>query len=326
MRETLALPIVALIGVGVPLAHQGQDACLLVGLESLDGVRHACLVGSGNDGAQPRLLKDGSEDAEESNLRGIVEVAAFLRAVLIPVVCGRLVEGFQRLELDAVLLFVVLADVHKIMRKLLVVFGLEIVLATIFIASHATAVGHVVGARVAEGLEDGIGPLFLDFEHYPALCRVALPMILVAREVLKALHLGAQSLAFAHVMKLAIAVLGVVASADVIAEMGVVETFGTDEPRDDFVHLLLVPFAALPCPPAKRHAPAVPMLRDLLGVDGVADSFHGRGHQAPCQQYNNALSPHIIAFVLQSYKIILHSSFFILHFFISLHQIINSKH
>ena len=116
------------------------------------------------------------------------------------------------------------------MGELLVVFGLQVVLSAVGIPSHASAVGHIVGTGIAEGFEDGIGSLLPDFEHNLALCLVALPMVCVAAEVLEALHLGTQSLAFPHVVEFAVAVLRVVSTPDVVTEMAVVEPVGTYQP------------------------------------------------------------------------------------------------
>ena len=53
-------------------------------------------------------------------------MAALLRTVGIPEVGHRLVERLQRLELYAVHVLVMLADVNKIVGKLLVVLGLQV--------------------------------------------------------------------------------------------------------------------------------------------------------------------------------------------------------
>ena len=200
-------------------------------------------------------------------------MAAFLRAVGIPEVGDRLVERLKCLELYAVLVLIVLADVHQVVGKLFVVLRSEVVLAAIGIAADAAAVGHVIGARVAESLEDGIGPPFLDFQHYLALGGIALPVVLVAAEVLETFHLGTQALAVAHVVLGAMTVLRVVASADVIAEVTVVKTGGTDQPVYYLVYLLVCPLAALACTPAERHAPAVKVLTHQLWVNHVAEGI-----------------------------------------------------
>ena len=270
-----ALLVVALIGVSVPLAYERQNVRIAIGFEGLNGVGYARLVGSGEDGAEARLLQDGSKHAEEANLRLSIEVATFLRTALIPIVCQRFVEGFQRLELYAVSLFVVLAYVHEIVRELLVVFGPQVIFATIFIACHASAPSHVVGAGVAEGLEHGIGPLLAYLEQDFPLCRVALPMVLVAAEVLEALHLSPKSFALSHVVKRAMAVLRVFAATDVIAEMAVVQSVGTNQPLYNLVDFLIVPLAALCRPPAERHSPAVPMLTNLPSVNRIIGSLQG---------------------------------------------------
>ena len=270
LAEACAVNVVAGVGVGVPLAHQLVDACRDVALHALYGQSDVGLVGCRDDGVQSRLGQDGSQHADELDLRLIVEVASLLWPVGKPEVGNRLVEGLQGLEFDAVFLFIMFAHVHQVVGELLVVFGAQVVLAAVGIAAAATAVGHVPGARVAEGLEDGIGTFLLDFEHYLALGGIAVPVIDVVGGVLESLHLGPQSLASAHVVEVAVAVLGVVAATDVVAEVTVVEPRGADQPGDNLVNLLIRPLAALGCPPAERYAPAVEVLAHDQGVDHVA--------------------------------------------------------
>ena len=79
-----------------------------------------------------------------------------------------------------------------------------------------------------------------------------------------------------HVVGVAVAVLGVVATTDVIAEVGVVQTRGADQPVHYLVNLLVAPLATLSCPPAERHAPAVEMLAHHLRGNHVAEGVGGR--------------------------------------------------
>ena len=77
-------------------------------------------------------------------------MTSLLATVGPPIVGYRLIERFERLELDAILLFVVLAYVHEVVGKLLIVFWPQIVSPCIGVASHTTAVSHVRGCRAAE--------------------------------------------------------------------------------------------------------------------------------------------------------------------------------
>ena len=101
-------------------------------------------------------------------------------------------------------------------------------------------------------------------------------MVFVAAEVLDALHLSTQALAAPHVVLVAVAVLGVVATTYVIAEVAVVQARGTDQPSDNLVNLFVRPLATLACPPAQRHAPAVEPLAHHLRTDHVAGRIGGR--------------------------------------------------
>ena len=163
------------------------------------------------------------------------------------------------------------------MGKLLIVLRTQVVLAAVGVAAHTAAVGHIVRTGVAEGFEHGIGALLLDFQQYLALGGIAVPVVFVAAEVLEALHLGTQTLAAPHVVDFAVTVLGVVTAPDVVAEVAVVQPRGTDKPRHNLVDLGVCPLAALPCPPAERHAPAVEMLAHQLRTDHVAEGIAGRG-------------------------------------------------
>ena len=139
-----AVGIVARIGVGVPLSHQRQYAGTLVLLEALDAESDVGLVGGRDDRVEARLAEDRLQHADELHLRLVVEVATLLRAVGKPEVGDRLVERLQRLELYAVFILVVLADIYQVVCELLVVLGSQVVLAAVGVAADAAAVGHVV--------------------------------------------------------------------------------------------------------------------------------------------------------------------------------------
>ena len=101
-------------------------------------------------------------------------------------------------------------------------------------------------------------------------------MVLIATEVLEALHLGTQALASTHVVKVAVAVLGVITTTDVITEVRIVKTRGTGEPLDDLGDFRVRPLSALSCPPAERHAPAIEMLAHQLRINHIGERISGR--------------------------------------------------
>ena len=170
-----------------------------------------------------------------------------------------------------------LAHVHQIVGKLLIVLRLQVVLATVGITAHATAVGHVVRTRIAKGLEHRIRSLLTNLQHDLALSLVAVPVVVVAREVLEALHLCAQALAIAHVVRRAVLVLRVVAAAYVIAEVLVVQSRGTRQPSHNLVNLLVGPLATLAGPPAERHAPSLELLSHQRGEHHIRERVDGYG-------------------------------------------------
>ena len=263
--------------MGVPLSYLRECAALPESLVAIDGQSHIGLVGGGDDGTETRLIENRFQNLDKLYLRLVVEVAPLLHAVGIPEVRHRLVERLQRLELDAVFVLVVLAHIDEIVGELLVVLRLQVVLAAIDVSAHATAVGHVVGTRVAERLEDGIRPFLAYLQHDLALCLVAVPVVLVAREVLESLHLSTQPLAAGHVVLVAVLVLGVVTTAYVVTEMAVVQTRRTCQPRHDLVNLLVTPPAAHASPPAERNTPAVELLTYNGGEHRVRQGVSGHG-------------------------------------------------
>ena len=100
-------------------------------------------------------------------------------------------------------------------------------------------------------------------------------MIGVIARIFEALHLSPQALSASHVVEVAMGVVGVIATTYVVAEMAVVKPRRTDQPRDDFVNLLVRPLATLSCPPAERHAPSVEVLTHHQWVDHIVE-FAGR--------------------------------------------------
>ena len=202
-------------------------------------------------------------------------MATLLRTVGIPEICDCLVKRFQRLELYAILIFIMLTHIHQIVGKLLVVLRLQIILATIRIATHASTIGHVIGTRIAESLKHSIGTQFLDLQHNLPLRGIAVPVVLVATEALEAFHLSTQSLAPSHVVGLTVVVLRVIATTNVIAEMGIVKTRGTGQPFHNLGNLRVRPFSTLTSPPAERHAPSIEMLAHQLGVYHIAERVGG---------------------------------------------------
>ena len=204
-------------------------------------------------------------------------MTALLRTVGIPEVSDCLIKRFKRLELNAVLVLIVLTDIHQIMGKLLIIFRTQVVLAAVSITTDATTVGHVVGTRITESLEHGIGPLLAYLEHNLALSCITVPVVLVTAEILKSLHLGTQTLAVAHVMLGTMTVLWVVATTYIIAEVTVVKPCGADQPVDNLANLLVRPLATLPCPPAERHAPTIEMLAHQLRMNHILEGI-GRRH------------------------------------------------
>ena len=70
-------------------------------------------------------------------------------------------------------------------------------------------------------------------------------------------------------VRIAVAVLRVVASTDVVSEDVVVETIRTYEPVYQFVNLFIAPFSAHACPPAERYAPTFDGLFACVRIDYV---------------------------------------------------------
>ena len=256
--------------VGVLIGRGGEEVGLGVLVELANGTTHIGLVAGADAGLESALLEDGQEDLEEGHLRLGRDVASLLLAALLPVAGVGLVEGFEGLELDAVLILVMLADVDEVVGEVGVVVLAEVVAVAVAAAADASALGHPPGAAVAEGLELGVGTQLLDAQHDAALCLVALPVVFASAFVLEAFHLGTVSLAPVHVVGGAVAVLGIVATADVIAEEVPVEAGGADHPLEQLVELRLAPLAALSGPPAEADAPSLADLTLGVGEDGVS--------------------------------------------------------
>ena len=161
--------VVGLVGVYVPLPHQIEHSCLLVGLDALGRGGHLCLIGGRYDCLQSRGFQDGGEHPQESNLRFEIEMATLLAAVAVPIVGHGFVERVERLKLDAIHIFIVFANVNQIVGKLLVILRSKIVLVGIVVATHTTAIRHVIGATVGECLKDGIGTFLLNLQHNTTL-------------------------------------------------------------------------------------------------------------------------------------------------------------
>ena len=200
-------------------------------------------------------------------------MASLLRTVGIPEGSGGLVEWFKSGEFYAVGVLVVLAHIHQVVGEFFVVFRFQVVLSSIHIARAASAVGHVVWATVAESFEDGIGTLLADFQHDFALSLVACPVVIGIGRGLESLHFCTQSLASAHVVRVAVAVLGVVASTDIVAEDIVVQSCWACQPIHYLVYLRIVPGSTHACPPTERHAPSLVLLAAV-----------GRNHQVGFRQ------------------------------------------
>ena len=203
-----------------------QHVGFLIGLEARDGSADAGLVAGRDDGGQARIPKYGGEHTQEGHLRGEVEMTTLLSPISSPVVGIGLIEGLERAEHNAIFIGIVAADINKIVGKLLVVFRFQIVLSGRGVACHTTAVGHVVRGGVGEGFEDGIGTFLPDFEHDFALCRITVPMIDVECGILESFHLGPKPFARPHVVGRTIAIEGVIASANVVAEDVIVQPSG----------------------------------------------------------------------------------------------------
>ena len=162
------------------------------------------------------------------------------------------------------------AYIHQIVGKRLIILRAEVILTTVFMTANTAAIGHIVRTRVTESLEHGIWSLLLNLQHNLTLGCIAVPMVNIIEGILESFHLGPQPFAAPHVVGSAMAVEGIITSADVVAEMIIVKTFRTDEPGDDLIYLLVIPLATLSCPPAQRYAPAIEVLSDQQRVDFIA--------------------------------------------------------
>ena len=115
---------------------------------------------------------------------------------------------------------------HQVAAESLVVAAWKIFLGrsvgSAVVTAHTAALGHEIGRRVGESLEDGVGANLVNHAHDAYLRPVAIPVV-AAVGIHKAFHLGACPLAVIvavvnHVMLLAVGERGVVTAADVIAD------------------------------------------------------------------------------------------------------------
>ena len=198
-------------------------------------------------------------------------MTSLLHSVGKPEIGDRLIERLKCLELNSIFILIVFADINEVVCKLLIELRLEVILSPVGISAHASAVGHVVRAGIAESLKYRIRPFFMDFEQDFPLCLITVPMVLISRKILESRHLCPQSLSSSHVVRIAVTVLRVVASSDVVAEMRVVQSCRADEPSDDLVDFLIAPMSTHIGPPAERHSPPVEMLPDGRWADEIAE-------------------------------------------------------
>ena len=162
------------------------------------------------------------------------------------------------------------AYIHQIVGKRLIILRAEVILIPIGMTANTAAIGHVVRTRVTESLEYSIWSLLLNLQHYLTLGCISVPMVNIIQGILESFHLGPQPFSAPHMVGSAMTVQGIVTSADVITEMIIVKTFRTDEPGDDLIDLLIIPLAALSCPPTQRDTPAIEVLSHLQRVDLIA--------------------------------------------------------
>ena len=174
----MALLVGARIGVCIELSQlvpyiAGVSVLLLCYEEVLE----ASLIRRRYDCVKARCLQFGIEHADDCHLSLRIEVASFLTAKRVPVGRDRLVERFERLEVDVVLVLVVLAHIEQIVAECLVILRLQVVLARVFMAGGTSAVGHPVGRRVGESLKHGVGSFLLYLQQQRALALVGVPVV-----------------------------------------------------------------------------------------------------------------------------------------------------
>ena len=196
-------------------------------------------------------------------------MASLLSSVGSPITRHRFVERRKRTELYAVFLFIMSAHVYQIMGERFIVFRFQVVGRRIGMACTTSAVSHVVGAGIAEGLEYGIRTLLFDFQHDFPLCGITAPNVFTVRTVFETFHFRTQAFSASHVVRRAVPVLRVVSPADVVAENTVVQSVRADQPIHKFVYLLVAPLPAHVGPPAERDAPSLELLTGGGRVDDV---------------------------------------------------------
>ena len=192
-------------------------------------------------------------------------MTAFLRAEIIPVARSRLVERFESLECDAVLVAVESTHIEQVFAECIVVFGTKVVDASVAVATRAAADCHPVGCRVRECLKHGVGSALLYLQHYFPLSGIGIPVVWFVRSVLETGHFGAFAFSLCHV---SVDVRRIVAPADVISENVHVKVVVTDNHVDKLVDgSFILPLAAHMGPPAERCPPAFDLLASGVGVN-----------------------------------------------------------
>ena len=212
----------------VPLSDEGQHSGGLITFKVPDRLCGIGFFRGRYDGVQAVGFQDGVQHFEESHLRGNVEMASFLSSVGSPITRHRFVERRKRTELYAVFLFIMSAHVYQIMGECFIVFRFQVVGRRISITRTTSAVSHVVGTGIAEGLEYGIRTLLFDFQHDFTLCGITVPNVFTVRAVFEAFHFRTQAFSASHVVRRAVPVLRVVSPTDVVAENTVVQSVRAD--------------------------------------------------------------------------------------------------
>ena len=255
--------------MGVPLSDKVHNPLLLIIQQVFYALSGVSLIAACQNGLQTTCFQNGVQNTDELNLFFHAEMATFLTAVGIPIVGNGFVKGFERFELNPILVFIMLADIYQIFCKCLVILRLQIVLVRVFVACATSAIRHPPRGAVAESLKYGIGTAFLYLEHNLALAFVAFPMVWAIQFVLETFHFCSQTFPFSHVMRFAMCIVWVVSATDVVTENVPVQTGRTYHPVYKHVYLLIAPFAAHPCPPAKTYPPAFYRLTSGKGVNHV---------------------------------------------------------
>ncbi|OQC04280.1 MAG: hypothetical protein BWX77_00197 [Bacteroidetes bacterium ADurb.Bin090] len=277
--------VVGRIGMRVPLSGQSYNLPVPVCQKISHRLISIRFVRGRYHRIQTRGPQFWGQHPQKSNLRCSAEMTAFLSAVASPIIGNRLIKRLQGFEFQIERVFIKAADIYQIRCESLVIFGFEVVVAGRLVTRHASAVGHIPRRGIAESFEYCIRTFFPDFEHYFALGCIATPVVGSVGRIFEPFHLGTQTLAQGHMVGIAIAVERVVASADIVTEYPVIQTFGTDQPVDDFVYFVFLPTAAHIGPPTERHAPAFESLAEgvggidqviqAVGVDGEFPDFFG---------------------------------------------------